>query len=312
MPPVPSASSSAAPSGPNRQPLGVVAVMLAELDFDAQVALCAELGVTHYVYRPRIIADDQRDQPFSNWGNHKFDLTPTRLIDEGAALSEKLREAGLVPYGTVPAVTSDAADAVISEHVAGARACGAGCVRINPRSYPREGLFDYDALLEQLREDYRRVLRLAEPAGVKVVIEMHTGNAACSAGLARAIVSAVDPTGTKLGLIFDLPNACREGYVAPTLSLSACGPWIDHVHIGGARVVDEERDEHGCRRRQSRFVPLRDADLNATEWVRHLGELAQRLGRDVPLVIEDYTPDVSSEARLRDCVAVIRAVRGEG
>jgi len=64
--------------------LGVTAVMLPELDFDEQIALCQELGIRYYQYRPRIIPPDQRDKPYSNWGNHKFDLTPERLVREAA------------------------------------------------------------------------------------------------------------------------------------------------------------------------------------------------------------------------------------
>ena len=84
-------------------PLGVTAVMLPELDFADQIALCRECGVTHYSIRPRIIADDQQDQPYSSHGNHKFDLTPARLVEEGAAIRAQLASAGMTPFGTLPA-----------------------------------------------------------------------------------------------------------------------------------------------------------------------------------------------------------------
>ena len=35
--------------------LGVTGVMLPELDFDEQIALCRSLGITRYQYRPRVI-----------------------------------------------------------------------------------------------------------------------------------------------------------------------------------------------------------------------------------------------------------------
>ena len=79
--------------------LGVTAVMLPELDFDEQIALCRAEGVKYYQYRPRVIRPEQRDKPYHSHGRHKFDLTPDRLLTEGAALTARLRSAGLNPGG---------------------------------------------------------------------------------------------------------------------------------------------------------------------------------------------------------------------
>src|SRR5512133_881123 len=97
--------------------LGVNAVMLPELDFPEQIELCRRLGVRYYQYRPRHIPSERRTELFSYWGNHAFDLTPQRLLAEGAKLTAQLRAAGLEPWGTAPALNVDAPDDVIRLHV---------------------------------------------------------------------------------------------------------------------------------------------------------------------------------------------------
>lgn len=279
-------------------PMGVTAVMLPELDFAQQIELCRALGVTHYVYRPRVIPDEAREQPYGNWGNHKFDLTPQRLLDEGPALRKQLEDAGLVPFGTVPAVTADADDAVLSLHFAGAAAAGAKSVRVGPLAYPHE-LFDYPAWLAQTIAHYRRAVKLASEHGVKVVIEMHCNAGACSPGLALNIVRDFDPA--ELGLILDLPNAALEGTVNAYLTVSAVRDWIDHCHVGGARRTLGEYHADGYREAGRQMCALADSDLYIPQWVG----LVRQLGRVVPMVIEDYTANMPGELRLRNTAAAL-------
>ncbi len=281
-------------------PLGVTAVMLPELGFDEQVELCRTLGVTHYVYRPRVIGEEARGQAYANWGNHKFDLTPMRLLSEGSRLRKRLADAGLVPYGTVPTLLADAPKEELELHFDGAAEAGAPRVRLNPPNYPREVLFDYAAYLDRTIELYRSAAEIARPRGVKMVIEMHAGNAAVAPGLARSIVQHFDPA--DLGVIVDLPNHAREGGVTPNLAISALRDWIDHCHFGGSRRVYGTNDELGFRRSETHFCSITDSDLHVPTWVRLLGDL----GRVVPLVIEDYTPNMPGATRLAREVAAAR------
>ncbi|MCC6679983.1 MAG: sugar phosphate isomerase/epimerase [Phycisphaeraceae bacterium] len=284
-----------------RWPLGVTAVMLSSLDFDQQIALCRELGVTHYVYRPRIIADDQRDKPFSNWGNHKFDLTPARLLKQGAQLTQRLRQAGLQPFGTVPNATADDDSQAIQLHMAGAAAAGCTRVRVAPPRYP-QGLFDYGEYLARTIECFKQVVAVARPMGIKPVIEMHANSAATSPGLSRLIVQSFDPA--ELGLILDLPNAAIEGYVSPDLAVSAVADWIDHLHVGGAKRTDGERDEHGYLRGGREFCALVDNPIGVPAWLNVLAQL----DRPIPLIIEDYRGGGGKDdaERLRQSVEQLR------
>ncbi|MFA9478634.1 sugar phosphate isomerase/epimerase family protein [Phycisphaerales bacterium AB-hyl4] len=282
-----------------QMPLGVTAVMLPELDFDEQVALCKQLNITHYVYRPRVVPDNQKNDAYTNWGNHKFDLTPDKLVEQGAELRKKLQAAGLQGYCTVARLNADETDDMLTVHLRGAAAGGCQSIRIGPPAYPSDKLFDFPAYLEQAIGHYRRCCDLAEPYGLKVVIEMHAGNSAASPGLARHIVESFDPS--ELGVILDLPNFVREGFVQPTLTVSVLGKWVDHVHLGGNRQVAGEYDELGFRKPGTQMCPLTETGLYVPAWIDAIAQLE----REVPLIIEDYTPALPGALRLRNTADAI-------
>ncbi len=208
--------------------LGVTAVMLPELDFPEQISLCRELGITCYQFRPRYIPPEHRNQPYSNWGNHKFDLTPQRLLDEGPRLRAQLEAANMHPHGTVPAVSIDAPDDTLLLHLRGAQVSGAGRIRCQPPTYPQK-IFDYPAYLDATIARYRDVItRLARPLGVKLLIETHNQSAAASPTLAWNIVRHFSPT--DLSVIFDIAyNFNLEGELRPSLAVSI-PQTLDRLH----------------------------------------------------------------------------------
>ncbi|MCC6580516.1 MAG: sugar phosphate isomerase/epimerase [Phycisphaeraceae bacterium] len=282
-------------------PLGVTAVMLPELDLDEQLALCAKLGVTHYCARPRVVPEAQVGQPWSNWGNHKFDLTPKRLAAEATAIRGKILHAGLVPFGTVPALYLTDADDELMLNIKGCADLGAGRIRVAMPLYPSEP-FDYDAELRKQVDGYRRVVGLAKPLGVKIVIETHCGTIACSPALAMNICRHFDPS--ELGVIMDIANYTIEGGIAPHLAVSVLGPYIDHVHIGGARSTFGEYDALGFRRPAYVMAPITEVNTHIPSWIKALAQS----GRKVPLVIEDYTANKPGPLRLSDTAIALRRV----
>ncbi len=282
-------------------PIGVQATMLPELDFPDQLALCQRLGVTHYTLRPRIIDPAQRDKPFSNWGNHRFDLTPQRLLDEGPGLRKMMADAGITPFGTVPSTSANDSDDNLLLHICGAAAVGAGRVRINPPSYPNTP-FDYAALLDATIKRYEAVIKLAKPAGIKVVMETHAGSFVAGASLAWNICRHFDPA--DLGVIFDLPNFAREGNNRPVLAVATIGRWIDHVHLGGACRVTVGYDALGCRRVAEQFCPWPQSDIHVPSWLTALHEAGIR----VPLMIEEFAEPQPGAQRLEDAVCSLQRV----
>ncbi len=286
-------------------PLGVTAVMLPELDFDQQIALCRRLGVTHYTFRPRVIRDDQRDQPYSNWGNHKFDLTPQRFANEGAALARQLRDAGLTPFGAVPFATTASRDDEIKRHLEGAAAADVGRVRINPAPYP-DGHFDYEAYLAQLIDRYGRIIEWSKPLGLKLVMETHSNTSVSGPGLAYNACRPFDAA--HLGVILDLPNFVSEGGVRPHLAVAVLARWIDHVHVGGGRRVSTGYDHLGFRTIGQQSCPIAESDMHIPTWLDALREA----GVQVPLIIEDYTRGVPGALRLEIAVTQLQRILTAG
>lgn len=282
--------------------IGVTAVMLPEIDFDEQVALCASLGVGFYQYRPRAIPEAERGKPPSPWGNHRFDLTPERLLREGDRLTARLREAGIEPWGTVPSASTAHSDEALRLHVEGAARAEAGRLRIAPPPYP-DRPFDLDDYLRRLIERYAEIVeRLTRPAGLKVLIETHCLSIAACPGLAWTICRPFAPR--DLGVIWDVQNYTREGALAPILAVSTLRDWIDCVHMGGGRRLEGDRDRFGCRTERFESCPLEDSDLPAPRWLAVLREA----GIDPPIIVEDFGAYADGPGRLERCVAVLRRI----
>jgi len=276
--------------------LGVTAVMLPELDFAEQIALCTELGVTHYSARPRIIPDAKRNAEYHSHGNHKFDLTPQRLIEEGQAMRKQLEDAGMTPFGTVPALTVQMDPDEIRMHCEGAAKIGAGRIRMGPQPYPRE-IFDYDAFLQKQLEMYDKAVEITQSFGLKIVIETHSNSLAASPALALNIVQHFEPG--QVGVIFDLPNFAKEGGLVAHLAVSILKDYIDHLHVGGLHRIRGEADARGFPREANEMCGMKDSDLYIPGWL----ELVRQAAPEAPWVLEDYSAGLSGEARLRRAVA---------
>ncbi|MCX5660062.1 MAG: sugar phosphate isomerase/epimerase [Planctomycetota bacterium] len=282
-------------------PLGVTAVMLPDLDFAEQLALCKKLRVSHYSIRPRIIPPDQKGKPWGNWGNHKFDLTPDRLLREAKEIRKQLDDAGIVPFGTVPGASIADSDDALKLHLEGSAAVGAGRVRVAPLPVPRES-FDYAALVAKTVEQYRRVVELARPLKQKVVIETHCFSLAASPALALNICRHFKPE--EIGTIFDLANFNIEGNYQPDLAVAVLGAYIDHVHIGGSRRISGQYDANGFRQVGTQMCPITEADLYMPGYIKAL----HAAGRRVPLMVENFTENVTGAARLTESATALARV----
>ncbi|MDD5678017.1 MAG: TIM barrel protein [Kiritimatiellae bacterium] len=282
--------------------LGVTAVMLPELDFEEQIALCAELGLHYYQYRPRIIPEAQRSKPYSNWGNHKFDLTPQIFLREGAVITAQLRKAGLEPWGALPSANIDDPDETLRLHLEGAAKAQARCVRVDPPPCPDKP-FNYAELLERMIRRYDIIVRtMARPLGIKIIIETHCRSLVTSPGLAWAICRHFDPR--ELGVIFDIANFTREGELHPNLAVSVLRDYIDCVHLGGSRRVVDKVDALGCNVVTVQFSAFENSDLHIPTWLNAL----HAAGVKAPIIIEDFTPDMTGTDRLRRDVAFLNKV----
>lgn len=285
--------------------LGVTAVMLPELDFEEQIALCAALGLHYYQYRPRVIAKAQRSKPYSNWGNHAFDLTPQRFFREGAALTAQLRKAGLEPWGTLPCANINDPDETLRLHVEGAARAQARCVRVGPPPYPDKP-FNYADLLERVIRRYDVIVQtMARPLGIKIIVETHCHSLVTSPGLAWAICRHFDPR--ELGVIFDIANFSYEGEVQPNLAVSVLHDYIDCVHVGGGQHVVGKVDALGCNVVTVQSCAFENSDLHIPSWLNALHEA----GVNAHIIIEDFAPHMTGPDRLRRDVAFLNKVLGK-
>lgn len=279
--------------------MGVTAVMLPDLEFDEQIALCQELGIRYYQYRPRVIPPEQRDKPWGNWGNHKFDLTPERLVRDGPSLTRRLRAAGLEPWGTVPVCSVDMPDDAIKLHLEGAAAADAKAIRCGPPGYPREP-FNYPELLQRVVDRYAQVIEtLSAPMKIKLILETHCGTMIASPGLAWNVVRHFPPE--HIGVIFDIANFGREGEVNPVLAVSVLRDYIDCVHIGGNRRIITDVDPLGCKKMAGQMCRMEEGDLYLPAWLAALRGARIR----PPLIIEDFTPNMSGADRLRQSATAL-------
>ncbi|MGH7214470.1 MAG: sugar phosphate isomerase/epimerase family protein [Tepidisphaeraceae bacterium] len=281
--------------------IGVTGVMLPELDFAEQMALCRELGVTHYSLRPRPIPEDQIGKPWGNWGNHKWDLTPERLLKQAPHIRKQMSDYGVTPFGTVPAIMVTEPDDAMKLHFDGAAAAGAGRVRVQPYAYPQDRPFDYAELLKRTVDRYGQLVEIARRAGnVKMVIETHSCSFAASPGVARNIVQHFDPK--DVGVIFDLANYAIEGNLRPSLAVAVLRDWIDHCHVGGVRRTPGKYDAFGFREPASQMCPLTESDLHLPAYFAALRDADVR----VPLVMENYTENITGAERLRESAAALK------
>ncbi len=63
-------------------------VMTPELTLEEQAALLQRLGFDGIEWRVRRVSDEQRGKGFSEWGEHKNDLTPENFAEDAARMKQ--------------------------------------------------------------------------------------------------------------------------------------------------------------------------------------------------------------------------------
>jgi sugar phosphate isomerase/epimerase len=104
----------------------VTTVLLPEYSLEEAAELLSRVGYDGVEWRVRRIPAEQRDKPYSMWGNHKNDLTPDVLAKEGERVRRVSADHGLA----ISALASNASCTDLNEVkllAEGAAACGARC-----------------------------------------------------------------------------------------------------------------------------------------------------------------------------------------
>ena len=214
-------------------------VMMPELSLEEQASLLQRLGFDGVEWRVRRVPDEQRGKGFSEWGEHKNDLTPENFAANAARMKKVAADHGLA----IAAIASNApADDLeqVKLLAAGAQACGTPFIRVGcPQGF--DGSRNYNDLYDEAVRAYGAVLDAIAAFGVKAALEIHAGTIHPSASLAHRIVSNFDPA--RVCVIFDPNNMVSDGFETTEVALDLLGPYLGHVHVGGHKPVEKGRDE---------------------------------------------------------------------
>lgn len=276
-------------------------VALPHLTLEETIEVASRLGYDGIEWRVRRIPDSASGQPYSFWGNHRNDLSPSNFVSLAPRLGKLCAEAGL----GIPALASNATAADLedlSRLAEGAAECGCTLVRIGaPRRY--DGSVPYSEIYAESLEAFGRALDVIAPFGVRGLLEIHGGTLAVSASLARRLVANF--SAERIGVVYDVQNMVREGYEGARLGLDVLGPYLAHVHIGGHAPRPIERDSLGTQRWTWQACDLADGLLSVPDLLAEL----TRVEYGGYITVEDLRADVEAEAKFG---AGIRYLRGLG
>ncbi|MDA0567828.1 sugar phosphate isomerase/epimerase [Streptomonospora sp. S1-112] len=167
-------------------------------------------------------------------GTAVADLDPTAF----ARLADELTARGVVVCcvdsrigNWARPVTADFAPDLRELAILADRCAVLGTDRIRVMSYPNDGLSEREWRRRAL-DRVRRLCDLAEPRGLRLLVENCAGWAADSAERVLDLLDSADSPA--LGLLFDTGNGVAHGYHAPDL-LADIAARVAHVHVKDAR-----------------------------------------------------------------------------
>jgi len=276
-------------------------VMMPSLTLEEQAALLSRLGYDGIEWRVRRVPEAARGKGFSEWGEHRNDLTPESFAANAARMRQVASDHGLAIAGIASNPT--AADVEQVKLLAeGAQACGALFVRVGcPRLY--DASVGYHVLYQEAVEGFGAAVEAAAAYRVKVALEIHGGTIHPSASLAHRIVSHWPPE--RICVIYDPQNMVSDGFETTELALDLLGPYTGHVHAGGHRPVAGGADETGTTRWEWPGVPMGEGLYSYPRLLRKL----KAMGYQGFISIEDFRT-APVEAKLKEGIDYLRAVEG--
>lgn len=277
-------------------------VMMPNLTLEEQAALLHRLGFDGIEWRVRRVSDEQRGKGYSEWGAHKNDLTPENFLDNAPRMKQVAADHGLVIAGIASNAPADDIEQV-KLLAQGARACGAPFIRVGcPKGY--DGTQDYNDLYAEAVEAYGAALEAAAGLGIKFALEIHGGTIHPSASLAHRIVSNWDPA--RVCVIFDPNNMVADGFETTELAIDLLGPYVGHVHLGGHKPVEKERDGGGTMQWGWEGAALADGLYDHPRLLRKL----KAVGYSGFITVEDFR-GLPLEGKLAEGLAYLKQVEAD-
>ena len=241
-------------------------VMMPELDLEEQAELLQRLGFEGVEWRVRRVPESQRGKGFSEWAEHKNDLTPENFAANAARMKQVAADHGLAIAGIASNAPADDLEQV-KLLAAGAQACGAPFIRVGcPQHY--DGSRNYNEIYSEAVRAYGAALDAIAPFGVKAALEIHGGTIHPSVSLAHRIVSNFDPA--RVCVIFDPNNMVTDGYETTELAVDLLGPYLGHIHLGGHKPITRGKDALGTTIWEWESCPLADGLYDCPRLFRKL------------------------------------------
>ncbi|WP_424767119.1 sugar phosphate isomerase/epimerase family protein [Paenibacillus sp. sgz302251] len=293
--------------------LSVFTVMLPDCTQERTIELLSSNGYDGVEWRFTSSTPEKRGEAPSFWGNNLSTVETTSSEEDLMALKRLADGAGLVAPNLAAYI--QAGDLMATETaMRAAKLLGAPSIRVGVPGYDRSR--HYTELLMDGRSYLHEVQELSKAYGVKGAIEVHFGNIAPSATLARQLVEGFDPE--RIGVIYDPGNMVFEGYEQYKLGLEVLGEYLAHVHVKNAiwkrtdAPLPKIEEKSGAEAANAQHGPIWQAAWSpiaegSVHWPQVIADL-RATGYDGWLSFEDFSGSAPSETLLRDNIAYIRSL----
>ena len=278
----------------------VFTVMVPELNPEETVAALKRHGYDGVEWRVTSPDPARRNEKPSYWGNNRSTVPVDATEAELKEIRRMTEEAGLevpnlgcyLPFGDL---------AVAERGMEIAKLLGSKAIRVAVPGYNRTKT--YPELFREARAYLEGVERLCGIYGVKGLIEIHMGNIASSASLARRLVEGFDSA--RIGVIYDPGNMVYEGYEQYRMGLQLLGEYLAHVHVKNAYWIrNPDRKSDLDPQWKAVSAPMRDGIVH---WKQVLDDL-KSVGYDGWLSFEDFSGSRPTDELLADNLAYIKSL----
>lgn len=284
----------------------VFTVMMPDCTLEQTVHMLKEHGYHGVEWRFTNQDEGKKSEKPSFWGNNLSTIPANASVKELKSIRALMDDAGLEAPNLAAYIQSG--DLLATEQaMKAAKQLGAPSIRIGVPAYNRSR--HYDDLYRDARAYLSETEQLSRHYGIKAMIEIHHGNIACSASLARRLVDGFDPS--HIGVIYDPGNMVHEGFEQFKMGLETLGHYLGHVHVKNAAIHRMDvllSDQSGSGAHDPLWKvtwgPLAEGVVH---WPTVISDL-KAIGYDGWLSFEDFSGAASTDELLRHNLAYIQSL----
>jgi sugar phosphate isomerase/epimerase len=277
----------------------VTSVILPDLDLVETCQLLQKLGYQGLELRVRYTSPEAVGKGYSNWGEHKTDLSPANLAGKAGEVARIVVDHGLQIVAIASNLRADEYEE-IKRLADGVARLGKIPIRVGaPRGYNRTA--HYLDLYQEAVEAYGRAIEILAPYGLGTLIEIHGGTIMVSASLAHRLASNFAPQ--EMGVIYDVNNMAKDGFETFRIGMELLGAYLQHCHAGGWRPVEAGSRADGALNWEWEGCDLAESILDIPQFVADL----RAVGYQGFISIEDFR-QMDHEEKLRRQIEFLRTL----